>query len=218
MNGISVTRNAQTNENQKVVKLLSVRGMTVIAMLSALATILMLFEIPLWFAPSFYEIDFSEVPVLIGAFTLGPLAGVVIETVKILINLMINGSDTALVGEFANLILGCAIVVPSALIYKMKKTKKAAMIGTAVGTFTFVITGCLLNAYLLLPLYSKLYGMPMENLIAIGTAVNPNINDLSTFVLFAVAPFNLIKGTLVFIITALIYKYVSPIIKGYHRQ
>ena len=217
MNGISATRNARSNQNQKEVKLLSVRGMVVMAMLSALATVLMLFEIPLWFAPSFYKIDFSEVPILVGAFTLGPVAGIVIEVVKILINLVINGTETAFVGEFANLILGCAIVVPSAVIYQKYKTKKAAMIGTAVGTLTFVLVGCILNAYLLLPLYAKLYGMPMENLIAFGTAVNPSIDNLSTFILFAVAPFNLIKGVLVFMITALIYKYVSPIIKGYHR-
>lgn len=217
MNVTSTMRNTRTDENQKNVKLLSVRGMTVIAMLSALSTVLMLFELPLWFAPNFYKIDFSEVPVLIGAFTLGPIAGVMIELIKILINLMIDGTETAFVGEFANLILGCALVVPSALIYKIKKTKKSAMIGTAIGTMIFVAVGCLLNAYLLLPLYAKLYGMPMENLIAFGTAVNPSIDNLSTFILFAVAPFNLIKGALVFTITALLYKHVSPIIKGYHK-
>ena len=93
------------------------------AMLSAISVILMLFEIPLWFAPSFYEIDFSEVPVLIGAFALGPLAGVVIELLKILLNLAINGTMTMFVGEFANFLIGIAFVVPAAIIYQRKKTK-----------------------------------------------------------------------------------------------
>ena len=104
-----------TNKMQirtKTVGLLSVRGITTIAMLSAIALVLMLFEIPLWFAPSFYEIDLSEVPVLIGAFALGPVAGIVIEFIKILLNLLINGTATVFVGEFANFLIGASLVVP----------------------------------------------------------------------------------------------------------
>ena len=94
-----------------------------IGMLGAIAVVLMLFEIPLPFAPSFYEIDFSEVPVLIGCFTMGPMAGVLIELIKIILNLCINGSVTAGVGEVANFVIGCALVLPAAFIYKRKKTK-----------------------------------------------------------------------------------------------
>lgn len=217
MNRTSTTSNSQVNANQKQVKLFSAKGMTVMALLAALATVLMLFEIPLWFAPSFYKIDFSEVPVLIGAFALGPIAGVIIELLKIILNLLINGSDTALVGETANFILGCALVVPSAIIYQNKKTKKSAIIGMGVGTVALTITGCLLNAYVLLPFYAKAFGMPMDALIGMGTVVNPAINNMQTFILLAVAPFNLLKGTVVSIITAILYKHVSPIIKGYHK-
>ncbi|MGB4660351.1 MAG: ECF transporter S component [Mobilitalea sp.] len=207
-----------TNEvrNNKV-KVLSTRGITVISLLSAISIILMLFEIPLWFAPVFYKIDFSEVPVLIGAFTLGPIAGVMIELVKILLNLMINGTETAFVGEIANFIIGCMLVVPSAMIYHRKRTRKAALQGLLVGTLVFVIAGCLLNAYVLLPSYAQIFGMPIDSLIAMGTAVNPSINSLSTFILFAVAPFNIIKGVLVSIITFLLYKKVSTVIKGFHQ-
>jgi len=207
-----------TNEvkNNKV-KVLSTRGITVISLLSAISIILMLFEIPLWFVPIFYKIDFSEVPVLIGAFTLGPIAGIMIELIKILLNLMINGTETAFIGEIANFIIGCMLVVPSAIIYHRKRTKKAAVQGLMVGTVVFIIAGGLLNAYLLLPTYAKLSGMPIDRLIAMGTAVNPNITSLSTFILFAVTPFNIIKGVLVSIITFLLYKNVSTVIKEFHK-
>jgi len=207
----------QSFVSSNVVKLLSIRGMTVIALLSALSTVLMLFEMPLWFAPIFYKIDFSEVPVLIGAFTLGPLAGVIIELIKILLNLFINGTETAFVGEIANFILGCSLVVPSAFIYHLAKTRKSAILGMGIGTIVFIVTGCILNAYVLLPVYAKIYGMPMESLVAFGTLLNPNIKNLTTFIFFAVAPFNLIKGLLVTIITAILYKRVSPIIQGYRK-
>jgi riboflavin transporter FmnP len=213
----TMNSNVKVNVNHRQVKLLSARGMTVMAILSVMATILMLFDIPMWFAPSFYQVDFSEVPVLIGAFALGPVAGIVIELLKILINLVINGTDTAMVGETANFIVGCALVVPSAIIYHMKKTKKAALLGMIVGTVVFIVTGCLLNAYILLPTYAKIYGMPIDALIGMGTAVNPAIDGMMTFVLFAVAPFNIIKGVAVSIVTIILYKYVSPLIKGYHR-
>lgn len=213
----STMSSTQENGKKRQVKLLSARGMTVMAILSVMATILMLFDIPLWFAPSFYQVDFSDVPVLIGAFALGPVAGIVIELLKVLINLIINGSDTMMIGETANFIVGCALVVPSALIYHYKKTKKAAILGMIVGTVVFVVAGCLLNAYVLLPTYAKIYGMPIDALIGMGTAVNPAIDGMMTFVLFAVAPFNIIKGVAVSIVTIILYKYVSPLIKGYHR-
>ena len=95
-----------------------VRTLAQIAMLGAVATVLMLVEFPLPFiAPPFYELDFSEVPILVGAFAMGPLAGVAIEAIKILLNFVINGTITAGVGEFANFILGCAFLLPASLIY-----------------------------------------------------------------------------------------------------
>lgn len=207
---------AKNNFNDKKGSLLSARGITAIALLGALSTILMLFEIPLWFAPSFYKIDFSELPVLIGAFALGPVAGVFIELIKILLNFIINGTDTAGIGEIANFIFGCALVVPSAIIYNRGRNRKSAILGMAVGTAIFIITGCLLNAYVLLPTYAKVFGMPISSLVAMGTAVNPKINSLATFIIFAVAPFNLVKGVAISLITALLYKSVSPVIRGYH--
>lgn len=191
------------------------RTLVEIGMLGAIATVLMLFEFPLPFiAPPFYEMDLSEVPVLVGAFALGPVAGATIELIKVLLNLLINGTATAFVGEIANYIIGCAFIIPAALIYKKRKSKKNALIGMIAGTVIMAVLGCFINAYVLLPTYAAAFGMPIDTIIEMGTAVNANINDIFTFVVIAVAPFNIIKGIVVSLITMLIYKHISPILKG----
>ena len=197
------------NTNKKM----TTRAITQIGMLGAIAVVLMLFEIPLPFAPSFYEIDFSEVPVLIGCFSMGPAAGAMIEFVKIILNLVINGTKTAGVGEIANFIIGCSFCVPAGIIYKTKKTKKNALLGMAAGTIFMTILGCFINAYILLPTYAAAFKMPIESLVEMGTAVNANITSLFTFVVFAVVPFNLIKGVLVSILTFLLYKRIERLLK-----
>lgn len=190
-----------------------IRMMVQSAMLAAVSVILMLFEIPLPFAPAFYEIDLSEVPVLIGCFTMGPAAGVLIEFLKIVLNFAINGTATAGVGEVANFLIGCALVLPAAWIYKRKRSRKSAVIGMVTGTLFMTVTGCFLNAFVLLPTYAKAFGMPIEGLIEMGTAINGRITNLNTFVMFAVAPFNLLKGAMVSVIVLFIYKKISPILK-----
>lgn len=197
-------------------KKLTTKMITQIGMLGAIATVLMLFEIPLPFAPSFYEIDFSEVPVLIGCFSMGPLAGALIELVKIVLNFVINGTVTAGVGEVANFIIGCALCVPAGIIYKKRKTKTGALAGLVVGTVFMTILGCFVNAYILLPTYATAFKMPIEALVQMGTAVNANINSLFTFVMFAVVPFNLLKGVLDSIVVMAVYKKISPILKLHH--
>ena len=204
-----------SSEAVVVKKGLNVRYMVQIGMLGGVATLLMLFEIPLWFAPSFYEIDLSEVAVLVGTFTMGPLAGIMIETIKILLNFILNGTVTAGIGEFANLLLGISLVAPAGILYRRNKTKKGAATGLLAGTITMTLIGSLLNAYVLLPVYATAFGMPMEALVGMGTAVNPAITGLGTFVLFAVVPFNILKGIVVSVITLLIYKKLSPIFKPY---
>jgi len=195
-------------------KILSTRKIAMIGMFSAIATILMLFEIPLPFAPSFYKLDFSEVPVLVGTFAFGPVAGVMIEFVKIILKLLFKGTSTAFVGELANFVVGCSFVVPASILYIIKKTKKQAIIGCVVGTVILTVVGTLFNAVYLLPKFAELYGMPLEALIAMGTAVNPKITNITNFVILAVAPLNIIKGTSVSLITMLIYKKISPILKS----
>lgn len=198
----------RTREKSRV----KIRTIAQIGMLSAIAVVLMLFEIPLPFAPAFYEIDFSEVPVLVGCFAMGPLAGAVIELIKIILNLAINGTMTAGVGEVANFLIGCSLVVPAGLIYRKMKTRKGAIIGMVTGTLFMTLVGCVLNAYILLPAYGAAFQMPIEGLVQMGTAVNSNITNLFTFVVFAVAPFNLLKGVLVSVIVFVIYKKISPVL------
>ena len=194
-----------------------IRNMALIAMMGAIATVLMLFEVPLPFlAPPFYELDFSEVPVLIGAFAIGPVAGMLIELIKILLNLILNGTITAGVGEFGNFLIGCSFLLPASIIYHRKKDKKHALIGMAVGTVFMAVVGCFINAYLLLPAYSAGLGMPMETIIGMGTAINPAITNIMTFVVLAVAPFNLLKGVVVSVLTFLLYKRISGLIKAHH--
>ena len=171
---------------------IDIRTLVQIGMLSAIAIILMLFEIPLPFAPSFYEIDFSEVPVMIGCFVMGPLAGAAIEFVKILLNFVINGTATAGVGEAANFVIGCALCVPAGIIYKKNHTRNGALIGMLTGTVIMTAAGCFINAYILLPAYGAAFGMPIEALVV---------------------PFNLLKGLLVSLIVFIIYKKIRPIFK-----
>ena len=190
------------------------RNIAVIGMLSAIAVVLMLFEIPLPFAPSFYELDFSELPILIGSFALGPVAGVTIELCKILLKLVIKGTTTAFVGDFANFIVGCSMVVPASIIYHKFKTKKFALISLITGTLVMTVFGSLFNAFYLLPAFAQLFGMPMDAIIAMAQEVNGSINSVATLVLFAVVPFNLLKGALLTILTMLLYKHISPVIKG----
>lgn len=186
-----------------------------IAMLGAVSSVLMYFEFPLpLIAPPFYEMDLSEVPVMIGAFALGPSAGALIELIKILVKLLIKGTNTAFVGDIANYIIGCAFVIPASLIYKRHKTKKTALIGMMFGTIFMTMIGCFINAYVLLPTYATAFHMPMDAIIEMGASVNANIHDIFTFVLIAVAPFNLIKGLIISLLTLLLYKHVSPILKG----
>ena len=193
-------------------KTFNTKTMVKIAMLGALAAVLMFFEFPLPITPEFYKLDFSELPVIVGAFALGPIPGVLIELIKILVKFVIKGTSTGGVGELANFIVGCAFCLPAAIMYQKDHTRKGAIKGLVAGTVVMIAVGCVINAYVLLPVYAKVFGMPMEAIISIGQKVNPRITSLSTFVLFGVAPFNLIKGILISVITLLIYKRLSPIL------
>ena len=193
-------------------RLFTVRNMTQIGILSAVAMVLMFFEIPLFFTPAFYKIDLSEIPVLIGSFSMGPVAGVVIEALKIILKLLVKGTTTGGVGDLGNFLVGCAYFLPAALVYKYHRTAKGAIFGTALGTFVLTALGCFINAFFLLPFYAKIYGMPIEGLIQMGTAVNPSITDLTTFVLLAVAPFYLLKGVITSILGLLLYRHMRPVL------
>ncbi|MBR4435651.1 MAG: ECF transporter S component [Clostridia bacterium] len=196
------------------------RRITYIALFSGMAAVLMLFEIPLGFAPSFYKIDLSELPIMICTFFLGPVAGVIAEFIKVFLKVfLLKGTSTAFVGDFANFIIGCSFVLPASMIYHAKRSKKGALIGLIVGTLVMTVFGSLFNGIYLIPKYAKLYGMPIDVIVAMGTKVNRRITDVSTLVIYAAVPFNLIKGVLVSVITFIIYKPISKVLKlEFHKK
>lgn len=195
-------------------KTFSTKKIAMIGVFSAISGVLMVFEITMPFAPSFYKLDFSELPALICGFAMGPVAGVMVEFCKIIIKLLIKGTSTAFVGELANFAVGCSFILPITIIYQFKKTKKTAVIGCIVGTLILTIFGSMFNGIYLLPKFAELYGIPLDTIIGMGTAINPAIKNVQTFVVFAVAPLNIIKGATVSIITILIYKKISILLKN----
>lgn len=203
---------ARKRENRRE-RILSTRKVAVCGMFAAIAVVLMLFEVPVPFAPPFYGLDLSELPVLIGAYAFGPVAGVLIEFCKIVLKVFFKPTSTAFVGELANFVIGCSFILPASAIYLFHKTKKNAVIGAVAGTFCMTVFGTAFNAVYLLPKFAQLFGMPLEAIIAMGTEINPSINSIASLVILAVAPLNLLKGGLVSVITILIYKKISPIIK-----
>lgn len=192
------------------------RKVAMIGMFSAIAMILHLFDFPLPFVPGFYKLDFSELPILVGTFAFGPAAGVMMEFVKIMLKLLVKGTSTAFVGDLANFVIGCSFILPASVMYAFRKNKRSAVMACITGTLIMTMFGTAFNAVYLLPAFSKLYGIPLDQLLAMGTAVNPLAAEGSivSFVAACVAPLNLIKGASVSLVTLFIYKPLSPIIKA----
>ena len=192
------------------------RRVSIIGICAAIATVLHMLDFPLLFlAPEFYKLDFSELPVMLCGFYLGPSAVVICEAVKILLKLLLKGTSTAFVGDFANFAVGCSLVLPAVIIYHLHKSKHSAVIGLVVGTAVMTIFGSAFNAIYLLPKFSQLYGLELTSIIAMGSKINAGIRDITTFVMLAVAPLNLIKGAAVSVLTMLLYKRIArPLFGG----
>ena len=193
-------------------RILTTRKIALIGVFSAIAAVLHMLDFPIPFAPSFYKMDFSEIPALIGAFAFGPVAAVMIEFCKIVLKLLFKGTSTAFVGDLANFIIGCSFLLPASILYFFRKTKKNAIIGCVAGTLVMTVFGSAFNAIYLIPKFAQLYGLPLESIIEMGHAINPAINSVSTLALFAVVPMNLLKGAAVSVVTVLVYKKLSPIL------
>lgn len=181
---------------------------TRVAVLAAIATILMLFEMPLPIFPSFYKIDISSVPVIIGTFTMGPIAGLCIQLIKDLLNLLTNSASLG-VGQLADFLVCGSYIVTAGLIYGKIKTKKTSIIAMIAGTILASIVGCFLNYYVLIPFFAYLFKTPISAFIALGSAINPAVKDLKTLVIFCTLPFNILKFSLISIITFFVYKRLS---------
>ena len=184
---------------------ISVGVMTRIAVLAAIASVLFLIEIPV---VAFYKLDLSNIPVLLGAFSMGTVPGLIILGIKSAIGLL--HSSSAGVGELADFVMGAALVIPAALIYHQNKTRKNAIIGMAVGTVCMIIAGILMNKYVLIPFYMGAFHMDMEGIL--NFAKVSGVDSEWKLLLLVTGPFNLLKGVVLSIVTGLIYKPLSPIL------
>ena len=186
------------------------RRVSIIGICSAIAMVLHILDFPLVFiAPEFYKLDFSELPVLLCGFYLGPSATVACEGVKILLKLLIKGTSTAFVGDFANFVVGCSFVLPATFLYHAHKSKHSALVGLIVGTLSMTVLGTAFNAVYLLPKFAQLYGTSLDAIIGMGAKINASIHNVTTFVMICVAPLNLVKGAIVSVLTMLLYKRVA---------
>lgn len=176
--------------------------------ITALSVILYFIEVPLPFiAPDFYKLDLSDIPIMIGSFILGPVAGAIMELVKNLIHLLIT--HTGGIGELANFIIGCAFILPASIIYKYKRTVHGAIVGLAVSILCMAVIGGLMNYFVLLPFY----GVDDNACAGMGKAISGLITDKKTLIFYSVIPFNAIKGFIDSFITLLVYKRLSEFIK-----
>ncbi len=191
--------------DEKLVKLIK------ISLLSVMAFLLMYIELPLPIFPDFLKIDISDLPALLGAFALGPIAAVVIELVKNILHGMLAGK-TAFIGELANFLVGSCLVLVSGYIYKVKKSKGGAVVALLIGVIVMSIFAGILNYFVVLPLYEKVLGFPIVAVVGMGAKINHNIKDLNTFIIWSIIPFNILKGIVVAGVTLAIYKSVSPIL------
>lgn len=187
------------------------RFITKVAILAALAAIIGIYETPIPLVPPFLKIDFSEIPVLIGTFALGPIAGIVIELIKNLLHLITT--QTLGIGELANFLVGITFIIPAGLIYKKMKDRKGAIISLTMGIVSMTIFASLLNYYVFLPLYASVLKFPIDAVVGMGTQVNKNIVDAKSLIAFGIAPFNIFKGILISVLVMLMYKRISPLLR-----
>lgn len=200
------------NQSRSSSKSFSLDRLVKVGILAGLAYVLMFVQMPIPIAPPFMKLDLADVPALIGGFAMGPWYGVMIQLIKNLLNL--SKTMTGGVGELSNFIVGSTYVLVSAYIYKSKKTKKTSIIALALGVLAMTALATLSNAFVVFPVYGKVMHMDLE---AFASMVGSNglVNNYITLMIFSIAPFNIIKGTVEAIVTELIYKRISPIIKSY---
>lgn len=181
-----------------------------ITLMAVISFIIMFLEMPLPIFPEFLKVDLSDLPALITGLALGPVAGILVELLKNVLHLL--RTSTGGVGELANFLVGVALILPSSIIYKKNQNKKLLVMSMVGGILLMGLVGGLANYFILLPFYQNF--MPMEAIIGLGSAVNPAIKDTFTLILYAIIPFNILKGIVVTIFTMALYKRVSPLIKS----
>lgn len=189
---------------------IKLRNLVKVGILSAMSFILMFIQFPIPIAPPFMKVDLADVPALIGGFSMGPVYGVLIQLIKNLLNL--TKTSTGGVGEMSNFIVGGLFVFVASFIYQKKKSKKTATIGLILGMLVMTLVATFSNAFVIFPLYGKAMGIPMEAFVDMTSKVNGLVKSYFSLMVFAIVPFNLVKGTIEIIVTKLLYKHVSDIL------
>ena len=193
---------------------MKVKKIAFIGLMGAVSAVLMLLRFPIPFMPPFLSFDLSGVMEMMGGLMFGPMEALCIIVVKILLQLVMQGSMSLGTGELQNFILSSAYVLPAVLIYHRKKTKKSAIIGMTVSSVIVAVVAVITNLYLIIPFYVKLFGMSMDDIISMCSAVNPAMKDTMSLVIFGLVPFNLIKYGATSVVTFIIYKRLSGVIRG----
>ena len=203
-------KTTQITVNRGTKKKVSMRKLTGTAMLSAIAYVLMFLDFSVPFMPSFIKMDLSELPALIGSFAYGPVAGVIICLIKNVLHLFIT--TTGGVGELSNFLLGASFVLVAGGVYRFKKTRTGAVIGSVLGAVLMGLFSILSNYYLVYPIYYNF--MPKEAILSAYQLIFSGVHNILECLIVFNAPFTCIKGLISVVITFLIYKRLSPILKG----
>ena len=189
-----------------------VRVLTGTAMLGAVAAVLMYLEFPIPIMPAFVKLDVSELPALIASFAYGPVSGILVCLIKNLIKL--PSTSTAAVGELFNFVMGALFVGVAGLIYKRNKTRKGAIVGALLGALVMAVVSVPYNYFIVYPAYVVMYHLPLDAIIGMYQAINPNVNGLLACLLVFNLPFTFVKGALYAVLCFLVYKPLSPILHG----
>ena len=184
----------------------SIQKLIYTAMLAAVAGVLMSLEFSVPMMPPFYKVDFSDVPSVIAVFLMGPVSGICVEVIKLLIKLITVGTNTMYVGELANLIAAFLFVWPLWFLYqKLGANRKAAVEALLLSIVIRTACACFINANITLPLYAKAMSLPLDEVIRMVASVNPAIKDLNGFIIQATIPFNVLKVGLNYIVGQLLF-------------
>lgn len=214
MNESNTTNPTKEECRTRTTSRMKAKEIAVIGLFGALSAVLMLARFPLPFMPPFLSFDLAGLMEILGGFMFGPMAALLIIVVKILLQLVMQGSFSLGTGELQNFILSCSYVLPAVLLYHRSKTRKMAVGGMAIGTIFVSVVAVFTNLYLIIPFYVKLFGMSMDDIIAMCNAVNPAMKNAMTMAIFGLLPFNLIKYGVTSILAFLLYKRLSHLLKG----
>lgn len=193
----------------------STKAMVLTAVLGAISGILMILEFSMPFIPPFVKMDFSELPVILGGFIMGPIYGAFISLIKILINFALHGTTTFGIGELANFLYSLGYMLPAVLIYHKLRTRKGAAISLAIGTIITSIIAIIMNIAVTFPLYGKLMNLDIFTIVEMCAKTNPFVKDMISLMICSMLPFNLFKYGVTSILTFILYKKLSIAIRNF---